>query len=53
MSKRSNLTPKFLARLLAVSVLPQPVGPINTKDPIGLFSDFKPACATIILSTTS
>ena len=39
------------ARRLAVSVLPQPVGPTHRKDPMGLFSCFNPACATSTVST--
>jgi len=51
----SNLTiftPSCSDNCLAVSVLPQPVGPMNTNDPIGLLSRFNPAWATNTLSIT-
>ena len=41
----SNLTssmPSILARLLAISVLPTPVGPANKNEPIGLSSSLSP-----------
>ena len=50
-SKRTSLTPRLDASAFAVSVLPVPVGPINTNAPTGLSSGFSPAWLTSILST--
>ena len=39
----SSLSKRYLASTLANSVLPTPVGPRNTKEPIGLDGSFNPA----------
>ena len=50
MSNLISSTPSVFANCLAVSVLPQPVGPRNRNDPTGFVRLFKPALATSILS---
>ena len=47
-SKRTNSTPNSFANCLVTSVLPTPVGPANTKLPIGLSGVFKPARDSLI-----
>ena len=49
----SSLSNKVLAKVLASSVLPTPVGPRNINDPIGLFSSFSPALALITALATA
>ena len=49
----SSLSNKSLARVLASSVLPTPVGPRNINDPIGFFSSLSPALALITAFATA
>ena len=48
----SSLSNNVLAKVLASSVLPTPVGPKNINDPIGLFSSLRPALALSIAFDT-
>ncbi|MPM87423.1 hypothetical protein SDC9_134519 [bioreactor metagenome] len=54
-SLMSNLTksiPRFLARVLAISVLPTPVGPTKSMEATGLLSTFNPALDIFMHLTT-
>ena len=49
----SSLSNRLLAKVLASSVLPTPVGPRNINEPIGLFSSLRPARARITAFDTA
>ena len=49
----SSESKRFLASVLASSVLPTPVGPKKMNDPIGLFMSFNPALALKIADVTA
>ena len=44
---------KVLARVFAISVLPTPVGPTNSKLATGLLSSLSPALESFMFLTTS
>ena len=49
--RASSLSKSSLAKTLANSVLPTPVGPKNINDPIGFFGSFNPTLVLLIALT--
>ena len=48
MSNLNKGTPRIVDSCFEISVLPTPVGPVNRKEPIVLFSSLKPTRESLI-----